>query len=78
MEREKNKSSINIYANKNISELNELIYAGAKLGCGKIGVPLKSTYKKSKAAWGIRLETMIKQLKTDKNDKTRENRRNMF
>ena len=35
----KNKSSINIYTNKNITELNELIYAGVKLVCEKIGVP---------------------------------------
>ena len=42
---------------KNITELNELIYAGAKLVCEKIGVPLKSTNKKSKPGWEIRLET---------------------
>ena len=35
---------INIYLTnipKNTTELNDLIYAGAKLVCGKIGVPLK-------------------------------------
>ena len=32
----------------NISELNYLIYAGAKLVCEKIGVPSKSTKKQSK------------------------------
>ena len=32
----------------NITELNELIYAGAKLVCEKIGIPSKSTKKKSK------------------------------
>ena len=32
---------------KNITELNELIYAGAKLVCEKIGIPIKSTKKKS-------------------------------
>ena len=30
---------------KNITELNELIYAGAKLVCEKIGIPSKSTKK---------------------------------
>ena len=32
----------------NITEINELIYAGAKLVCEKIGIPSKSTKKKSK------------------------------
>ena len=31
-----------------ITELNELIYAGAKLVCEKIGIPSKSTKKRSK------------------------------
>ena len=44
----------------NITELNELIYAGAKLVCEKIGIPSKSTKKKSKPGWEIRLETQIK------------------
>ena len=35
-------------ATNNITELNELIYAGAKLVCEKIGIPTKSTKKKSK------------------------------
>ena len=56
----------------NITELNELIYAGAKLVCEKIGIPSKSTKKKSKPGWEIRLETqktlrkqarMIKQMR---------------
>ena len=47
----------------NITELNELIYAGAKLVCEKIGIPSKSTKKKSKPGWGIRLETQIKNLR---------------
>ena len=48
------KSSTNIYTNKNISELNELIYAEAKLVCEKVRVPLTSTNKKSirKFNWG--------------------------
>ena len=46
----------------NITELNELIYAGAKLVCEKIGILSKSTMKKSKPGWEIRLETQIKEL----------------
>ena len=44
----------------NITELNELIYAGGKLVCEKIGIPSKSTKKQSKPGWEIRLETQIK------------------
>ena len=44
----------------NITELNDLIYAGAKLVCGKIGVPSKSMKKQSKPGWEVRLETQIK------------------
>ena len=44
----KSKSSTDIYTNKNITELNELINAEAKLVCEKIGVPLKSINKKLK------------------------------
>ena len=32
----------------NITELNEVIYAGEKLVCEKTGIPAKSTKKKSK------------------------------
>ena len=53
----------------NITELNELIYAGAKLICEKIGIPSKSTKKLSKPGWEIRLETQIKNYKTSPNDK---------
>ena len=44
----------------NISELNDLIYAGAKLGCEKIWVPSKSTKKQSKPGWEVRQETQEK------------------
>ena len=44
----------------NISDLNDPIYAGAKLVCEKIGVPSKSTKKQSKPGWEVRLETQIK------------------
>ena len=45
-----------------ITELNELIYAGAKLVYEKIGIPSKSAKKQSKPGWEIRLETQIKNL----------------
>ena len=47
----------------NITELNELIYAGAKLVCEKIGIPSISMKKQSKPGWEIRLETQIKNLR---------------
>ena len=45
-----------------ISELNDLIYAGAKLECEKIEVPSKSTKKQCKPGLEVRLETQIKNL----------------
>ena len=54
----------------NITELNELIYAGAKLVCVKIGILSKITKEKSKPGWEFRLETQIKNpTKTAKSDK---------
>ena len=44
----------------NITELNELIYAGAKLVCEKIGIPSKGTKENSRPGWEIQLETQIK------------------
>ena len=46
----------------NITELNDLIYAGAKLVCEKIGVPLKTTDGKFKPGWELRLELQIRKL----------------
>ena len=43
-----------------ITELNDLIYAGTKLICEKIGVPLKTADRKSKPGWKLRLESQIK------------------
>ena len=61
----------------NITESNELIYAGAKLVYEKIGIPSKNTKEKSKPGWEIRRETQIKKsTKTGKNDKTKERRWN--
>ena len=61
METEKNQVLTNISTN-NITELNKLIYAGVKLVCEKIGIPAKSSKKKSKPGWEIRLETQIKKI----------------
>ena len=47
----------------NITELNELINAGAKLVCENIGIPSKSTKKQQKPGWEIRLESQIKKLR---------------
>ena len=62
----------------NITELNELIYAGAKLVCEKIGIPSKNMKEKSKPGWEFRLETQIenlqKQLKMIKQKKKRWNK----
>ena len=44
----------------NISELNDLIYAGEKLECEIIGIPSINTKKQSKPGWEVRLETQIK------------------
>ena len=44
----------------NITELNDLIYSGARLVCEKIGVPLKTTDSKLKLGWELRLESQIK------------------
>ena len=43
-------------------ELNELIYAGAKLVSIKVGVPLKNTNRNSKPWWKIWLETETRNL----------------
>ena len=60
METEKINQVLTYIPTKNITELNELIYAGAKLVSEKIGVCLKSTNNKSKPGWEIRLETQVK------------------
>ena len=40
----------------NITELNELIHAGVKLNCDRIGVPLKNLNRNIKLGWEIRQE----------------------
>ena len=47
----------------NITELNELIFAGVKLVSEKKGIPSKITKKESKPGWVIRLKTNIKNLR---------------
>ena len=59
----------------NITELNELIYAGSKLVGEKIGIRSKIMKEKSKPGWKFRLETLDKKpTKTAKSDKTKEKR----
>ena len=62
-ETEKIKDLLTKIPTNNISELDDLIYAGVKLICGKIGVPLKNTKKESKRGWEIRLETQVRKLR---------------
>ena len=47
----------------NITELNELIYAGANLVWETIGIPSKSMKKQSKPEWEIQLETQLTKLR---------------
>ena len=70
MENSQNRNGKNKSTN-NINELNEVIYAGAKFVCEKIGVPSKSTKKKIKT-WMENLtgNTDKKSMKTGQNNKT--------
>ena len=54
---------------KKITVLNELIYAGEKLVCEKIEVPLKNTNKKSKPGWETYVRKLRKWAKTIKQRK---------
>ena len=60
----------------NITDLNELIYAGANLVCENIGILLKNTKAKSKPGWEFGIETqkenLGKQLKVVKQKKNAE------
>ena len=64
----KNNELLTHILTKHISELNELIYAGVKLVCDKISVPLKNTNRSSNLGWENQLETE----KKSKNAKTEE------
>ena len=44
----------------NFTELNKLIYAGAKLVCDKIRVPLSNLFRTTKPGWEIRLEWQVR------------------
>ena len=46
-----------------IRKLNDIIYAGGKLVCEIIWVLLKTTNRKSKPWWEIRLESLIRKLR---------------
>ena len=46
----------------NIADLNNLIYAGAKLVCEKVGLFLKNKNKMAKLGWEIRLEKQFRNL----------------
>ena len=46
----------------NLTELNELIYAGAKLVCDKIGISLRNQKRNIKSGWEIRPEVKVKKL----------------
>ena len=46
----------------NFTELNEEIYAGTKLVCDKIGVPLRNLKRNAKPGWRIFLEGQVKKL----------------
>ncbi len=54
-------------------ELNELIYAGAKLTFDKIGKPLRNPIRNTKPEWEIKLQGQIKKLlhqaKAQRNEK---------
>ena len=46
----------------NITELNELIYSGAKLVCDTICIRLVNPSKNTKPRWEVRLEGQIQKL----------------
>ena len=57
----------------NITDLNELIYAGVKLVCEKVGIPSKCMKKKIKTRMGNSTGNADKKsTKTSQNDKTKE------
>ena len=62
-ETEKVNQVLTYLSTNNITELNELIYAGVKLVCEKIGIPSKKHEEKIKTGWEIRQETQIKNLR---------------
>ena len=60
--RKKINQVITYISTNNITELNEQVYAGAKLVCGKIGVLSKSTKKKIKTRMGNLTGNAVKKI----------------
>ena len=60
METEKINGLLTYISTNNLTELNELIYAGEKFVCEKIGVRLKNTHRNLNSWSEIRLETQIR------------------
>ena len=58
----------------NITELNELIYAGAKLACDKTGVFQSNPNQNRKPEWEIRLEGLAKKLQEEKMRRKKKNK----
>ena len=61
-----------------MTELNEVIYEGAKLACEKIGVSLANTNRKKTWMIDSTGNTEKKSRTTGKNDKTKKKRWNML
>ena len=61
-EKKNNNRIINTYLSEKITELNEQTYAGSKLVCRKIDVPLKITNKILQPGWEFRLEIQKRNL----------------
>ena len=59
----KKNNVLNYKLTNKVTELNELIYAGAEFICEDIWIPSKITKKKSEPGWEIRRETHIKILR---------------
>ena len=77
-ETNKIKQVVPYISTNNITELNEIIYAGAKLVCEKIRIPSKSTKKKIRTKMVNPIGNAYKKsTKTGQNDKTKERRWNM-
>ena len=62
VETEKTNNLLPIIPTDKINELNELIYAGAKLICDTIGAHQRNPNWNTKPGWDIRLEGQVKKL----------------
>ena len=61
----------------NITKMNELIYAGAKLDNNKICILLRNLNRNAKPRWKLRLEGQNKETATSKNTKVGKSCRNL-